>query len=102
MRSIYTFIDVIRYLKTWFKVSGLNHAEVTEALGFKNKSYYHSIINGKKPVPVERIKNFEAVLDLSSKEFSYFKVLVAVRRDDMSLEDKKIMLNRFRPKKYRR
>lgn len=82
MPEIYEYLDYREFLRDYFnaqkaKSPYFSYKYLANKAGFKSKSFFHEVLNGKKNLSRDSIFALRNVLGLTDKAFSYFELLVA-------------------------
>jgi len=64
MKSIFHYTDARKYLKNWFKKSGLSHRQVSAYLGAESSSYLFKVLNNNKGIPALPAHKYEKYIKL--------------------------------------
>jgi uncharacterized protein (TIGR02147 family) len=82
MSEIYEYLDYREFLRDYFnaqkaKYPQFSYKYLANKVGFKSKSFFHEVLNGKKNLSRDSIFALRNALGLNEKAFSYFELLVA-------------------------
>ena len=100
MRSIYEFVDPVRFMRVRKIEMGLTFQDMADKTGLRAKSYFHKILNRTKVYTMERVVPIGLMLGIGGKrQLEYFELMSFLHRVNAPLSLREKILNKFRPKK---
>lgn len=102
MRSIYEFVDPIKFMRVRKMEMHLSFQDMAERTGIKAKSFFHKLLNRSKVFTMGRVVSFGLMLNIRGKrQLEYFEIMTFLYRAKAAPVIREKVLNKFRPQRFK-